>query len=42
MDRCVDEWKRVIDINLRGRFVMCQGVIGEMMKEEGGKIVKMS
>ncbi|SPR92312.1 SDR family NAD(P)-dependent oxidoreductase [Bacillus altitudinis] len=42
VDTSVDEWKRLIDINLTGTFLMCQAVIPDMIKQQGGKIVNMS
>lgn len=41
VDTSVDEWKRLIDINLTGTFLMCQAVIPDMIKQQGGKIVNM-
>ena len=35
------EWDKVIDVNLRGQFLVCQAFI-EQMKERGGKIVNFS
>ena len=35
----VDEWDRLIDINLRGVFLGCKHAIPEMLKNGGGSIV---
>lgn len=42
IDTSLEEWKRVIDLNLTGTFLMCQAVIPEMITQGGGKIVNMS
>ncbi|MGU9560585.1 SDR family NAD(P)-dependent oxidoreductase, partial [Lactiplantibacillus pentosus] len=31
IDTSLEEWKRVIDLNLTGTFLMCQAVIPEMI-----------
>lgn len=41
VDTSLEEWKRVIDLNLTGTFLMCQAVIPEMITQGGGKIVNM-
>nr|WP_213018500.1 3-oxoacyl-ACP reductase family protein [Bacillus safensis] len=42
VETSLDEWKRLIDINLTGTFLMCQAVIPDMIKQQGGKIINMS
>lgn len=42
IDTSLEEWKRVIDLNLTGTFLMCQAVIPEMITQGSGKIVNMS
>jgi gluconate 5-dehydrogenase len=36
----IEEWQKVMDVNVRGTFLCCQAVAKEMIqREEGGKIV---
>ncbi|MCY7837644.1 SDR family NAD(P)-dependent oxidoreductase [Bacillus haynesii] len=42
VDTSLEQWKRVIDLNLTGTFLMCQAIIPEMIMQGGGKIVNMS
>jgi 3-oxoacyl-[acyl-carrier protein] reductase len=35
------DWDRMIDINLKGTFFLCQAVLKEMKKNQSGKIVCM-
>jgi NAD(P)-dependent dehydrogenase (short-subunit alcohol dehydrogenase family) len=41
IDQPVDEWQRIIDINLSGTFYMCQAVLPRLL-ESRGKIVNMA
>ena len=38
----LDEWKRVIDINLTSTFLMCKYAIKKMIKNKKGKIINIS
>ncbi len=38
----VDEWDRVMSVNLRGMFLCCRAVFGTMKKQKYGKIVNIS
>ena len=38
----VDEWQKVMDINVRGTFLACQLVGRVMIKQGGGKIINIS
>lgn len=38
----VDDWDRVIDINLKGTFLMCQAVIPSMLEQGGGSVVNVA
>lgn len=38
----VEEWNRVINVNLTGMFNCCKAVVPEMKKNGGGKIVNIS
>tara|TARA_B100000686_G_scaffold143292_1_gene150819 strand:- start:16488 stop:17240 length:753 start_codon:yes stop_codon:yes gene_type:complete len=38
----VDEWKRVININLTGTFICCREVITDMIKNKYGRIVNIA
>jgi len=38
----VEEWKRVMDVNLNGTWHCCQAVMKVMMKKRSGKIVNVS
>ena len=38
----IDNWQKVMDVNTRGTFLMCQAVGREMIKQKSGKIVNMS
>ncbi len=38
----IDEWRRVIDINLTSTFLMCKFAIKKMLKNKKGKIVNIS
>lgn len=35
LEMSVDDWRRVLDVNLTGTFLVCQAV-GRLMKEQGG------
>lgn len=37
-----EEWRRVIDVNLNGVFLMCKYAIPEMIKRGGGVIINVS
>lgn len=38
----VDQWDLVVDVNLKGTFLMCQAVIPSMLANGGGSIVNVS
>ena len=38
----VDEWDRVMDVNLRGMFLCCRAVYPQMKKQHQGKIINIS
>ncbi len=38
----LDEWKKVIDINLTSTFLMCKYSIKKMLKNKAGKIINIS
>ena len=38
----LDEWKRVIDINLTSTFLMCKFAIKKMLKNKKGKIINIT
>ena len=38
----LDEWKRVIDINLTSTFLMCKFAIKKMLKSKKGKIINIT
>ena len=38
----LDEWKKVIDINLTSTFLMCKFAIKKMLKNKKGKIVNIT
>lgn len=38
----VDQWDLVVDVNLKGTFLMCQAVIPSMLENGGGAIVNVS
>jgi 3-oxoacyl-[acyl-carrier protein] reductase len=38
----VEEWDRVMAVNLRGPFLCCRAVIGQMKEQKYGKIVNIS
>jgi 3-oxoacyl-[acyl-carrier protein] reductase len=38
----VDEWDRVMAVNLKGPFLCCRAVIGQMKEQKYGKIVNIS
>ncbi len=38
----LDEWKRVIDVNLNGTFIMCKSVISSMINSKYGRIVNIA
>ena len=38
----IDEWKKVIDINLTSAFLMCKFAIKKMLKNKSGKIVNIT
>ena len=41
-DLTVDDWDRIVNINLRGAHLCSQAVIGEMIKRRYGKIVNIA
>src|ERR687887_415088 len=38
----VDEWDRVMAVNVRGVFLCCQAVVPVMRRQGGGKIVNIA
>jgi 3-oxoacyl-[acyl-carrier protein] reductase len=38
----VEDWDRVIGVDLKGTFLMCKAVIGQMRQQKGGRIVNLS
>ena len=38
----LDEWKRVLDVNVGGVFLMCRAVVPHLRRQGGGKIVNIS
>jgi len=38
----VEEWQKVMDVNTRGVFIVCQAVGREMLKQKSGRIVNLS
>ncbi len=38
----VEEWRRVMDVNVLGMFICCRAVIGEMRKNKGGRIINLA
>jgi NAD(P)-dependent dehydrogenase (short-subunit alcohol dehydrogenase family) len=38
----VEEWQRILDVNLRGTFICCKEVGKVMLAQGGGKIINMS
>jgi len=38
----VDEWRRVMDVNVMGMFLCCRAVIGEMRKNKEGRIINLA
>ena len=42
LETSVDEWDRVININLKGAFLCCKYVVPHMIKAGGGSIVNVS
>ncbi|MFP3896049.1 MAG: SDR family NAD(P)-dependent oxidoreductase [Anaerolineales bacterium] len=38
----LEEWDTVLDVNLRGVFLVCQAFMDEMKQRQGGKIVNFS
>jgi NAD(P)-dependent dehydrogenase (short-subunit alcohol dehydrogenase family) len=38
----LDEWKRVLDVNVGGVFLMCRAVVPHLRQQGGGKIVNIS
>lgn len=38
----IDEWKRVIDINLTGIFLCCRAIIPHMLRQNYGRIVNVA
>jgi NAD(P)-dependent dehydrogenase (short-subunit alcohol dehydrogenase family) len=38
----VDEWRRVMDVNVLSMFLICRAVVPQMRKQGGGRIVNIS
>lgn len=41
-DQNESEWDRVMDINLKGTFLLCKAVIGRMIQQKYGRIVNVA
>lgn len=41
LDTTVEEWDRVMDVNLRGSFLACKFAIVEMLKNSGGVVINI-
>jgi len=41
MDLPVETWKRVVDVNITGNFLMCRAIIPEMAKQKKGVILNI-
>lgn len=37
-----EEWEKVLNVNLKGVFLLCKAVVGEMKKRHSGKIVNIA
>lgn len=37
-----EDWDRVLDVNLKGAFLMCQAVFASMKEKQSGKIINIS
>jgi len=42
LDMAIDDWQRVLDVNLTGTLRFCQAVLPVMIAAKGGKIVNVS
>ncbi len=42
IDLAIDDWQRVVDINLRGTFLVCRAAGRHMLAQRSGSIVTMS
>ena len=42
VDFPIDEWQKVMDVNIRGTFLTCQAVGRVMIKQRSGKIINLS
>lgn len=38
----VEEWRRVMDVNVMGMFLCCKAVVGAMRRNNGGRIINLS
>lgn len=38
----IDEWDTLLDVNLRGTFLVCRAFMDEMKQRDGGKIINFS
>ena len=38
----LQDWRRVLSVNLDGTFLMCRAVVNQMIKQGGGKIVNIA
>jgi NAD(P)-dependent dehydrogenase (short-subunit alcohol dehydrogenase family) len=38
----IDEWDRVVDVNLKGTFLVCKHAIGHMIERRSGSIVNFA
>ncbi len=41
-DISVDEWDNMFDVNVKGMFLCCQGVLPAMIRNKSGKIINIS
>ncbi|MFZ7092638.1 SDR family NAD(P)-dependent oxidoreductase [Primorskyibacter sp. 2E233] len=42
LEMSLEDWNRVIDVNLNGTLHFCRAVLPEMIRQKGGKIVNVS
>lgn len=42
MRMSLEDWNRVLEINLTGAFILCKNVVRSMIKNKGGKIINVS
>lgn len=42
VDYALEDWKRIVEVNLHGTFICCQAVLPHMLQRRSGKIINMS